>query len=431
MGRRKQSSQKQSVFSYIILFLFLSVFFVVGLSFLFFMAILPIWNSYQSASWSSTVAVIEEADIDVQHGEDSVTYKPKLRYKYSVKGLPYSGERLSFRTVNYNSEEELQRLMEPYRIGAEVECFYDPMAPGQSVLLKEAKVGWLTILLPSIFMAVPFFFGWIIWISRTKQSYPKPKSTVSRPTVAQAMIANRSPEQSDALDPRIGSNVAANTSTPFHSACCPSETPEALEDKPHVMKSNSSRFGAFFLVLFIAAFWNGIVGAILYSIISEKQWEIFPLLFLIPFELIGLVILGAAGYYFLKIFNPKPTVVCSNTLLYPGSEFELSWTFSGKSGSVQTVTLNLIGVETVTYRQGTSTRTETNEFFKEQLIKSNEHGEINEGFVLAKLPVATMHTFIASKNKIQWFAEIIGEIKRWPDVHEKFELTIYPPKVTN
>ena len=40
-----------------------------------------------------------------------------------------------------------------------------------------------------------------------------------------------------------------------------------------------------------------------------------------------------------------------------------------------------------------------------------------------------MHTFVAPHNKVLWTLAVAGEIARWPDVAEEFELLVLPPAV--
>jgi hypothetical protein len=37
-----------------------------------------------------------------------------------------------------------------------------------------------------------------------------------------------------------------------------------------------------------------------------------------------------------------------------------------------------------------------------------------------------MHSFAASSNRIVWALQVKGEIRRWPDVDEPFEVAVQP-----
>lgn len=403
--------------------LFLSIFVVVGIATFVGMYALPTWRMMQADSWPKTTAVIDKSEIAHHRGDNSVTYTPDIQYHYIVEGQNYEGERFWFRTSNVNDLKTLEVTMKPYTVGTEVDCFYDPENPSSSVLVPRTNLGWSVIFLPLIFVLIPVFMIGFVVLAYSGQNAKK--SVSARKHVRDSSSAT----QSFANTQRDVSPMSANSQAVYESEYCPTESTDLHNDQPFVMKTPSSPLGVFLGVCFVAAIWNGITNAILYAIIHEGKSGWFPLLFMIPFELIGFLLIGIGFYNFLKLFNPRPTLVCSNSLLYPGSEFELSWTFSGRSKSLQDLRVVLIGIESATYRHGTSTRTETNEFHRQELFHTTDPSQIAEGFTLAKIPDDLMYTFNGSRNQVQWYTELKAEIKRWPDVSERFEITIYPPKL--
>jgi hypothetical protein len=129
----------------------------------------------------------------------------------------------------------------------------------------------------------------------------------------------------------------------------------------------------------------------------------------------------------LALFNPQPTLVCSQQYIYPGQEFELSWLFEKSAGRIQELIIFVEGTEQVSYRQGTSTRTETNVFYRHQVVQTSNAAEIAQGMRLTTLPANVMHTFTTSNNKIIWQIRFHGVIARWPDVRDVFTMDVLPP----
>lgn len=210
------------------------------------------------------------------------------------------------------------------------------------------------------------------------------------------------------------------------STVVPHETGDANE--PLIIQPSSGRWVALVAMLFICGFWNGIVSVFLYNMFDQKGgMQIFMVLFLTPFVLIGLGLMVAVVYSFLALFNPQPVLVCSDRWLYAGSEFELSWMMKGNSAKVRKLTVFLEGTESVTYRQGTSTRTESNVFYSIAVAEVTDPAQIAEGYHLVTIPENSMHTFDAANNKIQWQVRFAGEIPWWPDVTDTFPITILPP----
>ena len=111
----------------------------------------------------------------------------------------------------------------------------------------------------------------------------------------------------------------------------------------------------------VALFWNGIVSIFVSSVIGgfrhgDPSW--FGLLFLLPFVAIGLGLIAGAVYQFLAMFNPRPTLELSSSIIPLGGAAELSWSFSGQTSRIDEFTVTLRGVEEAKYRKGTSTYTD-------------------------------------------------------------------------
>ncbi len=279
---------------------------------------------------------MDSAEIDVRQDDDSNSYVPVVKYHYFVNGQRYEGNRFWFAVMNHTDREELSVLMEPYKPGREVKVYYDPDLPFNSVLVLNSNLGWFPIMLSLFFIGIPaFMIFFIIIAARSRDS--NGRRLAQRAQKLQA-LADVTPMnlRSDSSSP------AGQTTQGFISECCPQEIDDVHGDKPFILTSTTHRVGAFLGILFFALIWNGVTYAILFAVLSEDKLEWFAVVFLTPFVLIGLGVIVALVYSLLKIFNPKPAVVCSNSLLYPGSEFELSWTFSGRSSSLKAVKLSLL-----------------------------------------------------------------------------------------
>jgi hypothetical protein len=200
---------------------------------------------------------------------------------------------------------------------------------------------------------------------------------------------------------------------------------------PQIIKSTSSPGCAFVGLLVFAIIWDGLVLTFTGVVWSPKHhgFSILPVLFLIPFQLAGIGLLGAVVYSFLGLFNPRPTLVCSQQYIYPGNEFELSWMFEKSVGRIQSLIVYLEGLEQVTYRQGTSNRTESNVFYRHIVVDTAQSADIAQGMRLITLPENIMHTFTTTSNKILFRVRFNGTIRFWPDVVDVFEINVLPPRI--
>jgi hypothetical protein len=204
---------------------------------------------------------------------------------------------------------------------------------------------------------------------------------------------------------------------------CPIEHVE--DDAPVVAHSTDSRYAIAVIVSLFGLVFTLVAGGIMSQGIMRRQWMaiICPGVFL----LVGLAADVLAVYLILRCFNPMPVLVFSDRNVYAGSEFEVSWMFRGSSRSIHQLKLTLIGTEKVSYRQGTSTRTEESTFFSEVVFDSEDPDQIAKGFCLVKIPDEGMHSFKSADNEILWVIGMHGSIRRWPDVTETFPVQVLVP----
>jgi hypothetical protein len=185
----------------------------------------------------------------------------------------------------------------------------------------------------------------------------------------------------------------------------------------------------FFGLLAIAAFWNGIVGVFVYQMVigwRTGAGDGCLTLFLVPFVLVGTLLLISVPYQFLALFNPRPRVVLSAATVPVGGTLLLEWSFRGAAGRLRRLRLDLEGREEATYRRGTSTSTSTEVFATIPVMDHALPHPLANGHALVQIPPDTMHSFTAGNNKIAWRLKLHGEIRAWPDVAETYDLVITP-----
>ena len=99
---------------------------------------------------------------------------------------------------------------------------------------------------------------------------------------------------------------------------------------------------------------------------------------------------------------------------------------SGAAHRVRSLRLTLEGREEAQYRRGTDTRTDTNVFHRATLREVGDSMGVARGTASIRIPDDTMHTFTADNNKIVWTIKMKGDINRWPDIDESFDITVTP-----
>ena len=198
---------------------------------------------------------------------------------------------------------------------------------------------------------------------------------------------------------------------------------------PRQLKMDTSRLAMFLIVLGIALFWNGILSIFAFGLFSEADWGwamLFPALFMIPFLLIGLVLLLGVAYLFLAMFNPTVKIALSQGAVPLGGEVDLAWELEGRVGRIQELVIEVHAVQQVEYMQGTDTITDTETFELVEVIRTSDPQVMSFGSCLVRIPAESMHTFEADHNKILWTVEVRGQIPWSPDINESYPFRVTP-----
>jgi hypothetical protein len=200
------------------------------------------------------------------------------------------------------------------------------------------------------------------------------------------------------------------------------------ESGPVVLKPPSA-LGKLFGMIFLAVFWNGIVSVFFWQMLKGWKTGSAPVgltIFLIPFVLIGLAFIVGIGYFFLALFNPRPRLTLSRRRIPLGGSATLEWSFSGSASRIARVLVRVEGREECRYRRGTTTYTDKNVFATIPVFDAPGEAGARTGNASFTIPTASMHSFSAPDNKIIWTLKFTGEIPKWPDVSEDFELDVRP-----
>ena len=349
-----------------------------------------------SQNWTSNPCVVTTIKIeDTSWSKGKRLYAPTVEYTYSRDGKEYESDRLWFGAKGTLDQATAFTAAAAYQAGGRYECFVKPTDPRESVLLRKlnptsgnaflyyaiaAGIGAIMMLGYVAGFAAQFFFG----------------ATTYEKNIKRAMA----------------------------DSTCPVESGEP--DEPLVIQAAESRV-AVAIGLWIASIcWTGVMSLIAYGVLQHRDW--IPLLFVSLFLLAGLALMVFAFYSTLQIFNPRPILACSQRDIYPGSEFELSWMFRGNANKIQNLEIVLEGIEKVSYRQGTRSRTEEKPFFQQKIVESKTPDIIVQGFQLASIPLETMHSFKSTNNSITWQIRVLGKIAFWPDIRDRFEIVLLAPK---
>lgn len=359
------------------------MFCVIGVAIGWFLSGRPIHKAIQSRSWLP--ASCEVTSSRVAFSDD--TSRVDIQYRYRVSGRTYIGTHYDF-TVGSDNFGDKNAIVAAYPVGHVFECYVNPDGPAEAVIDRELKLAYFFGLVFLLFFTIVPLGIMLVWFA-VIQKARQPAS--ERVTALRAV--------------------------------------EASESGPVVLKPTHSPVGKLLGSIFVCLFWNGIVGVFTYFEIMQFQsgdpsW--FLALFLLLFQLIGLVLLINVPYQLLALANPRPTITLSSRTVPVGGSLQLEWQLSGAASRVNALRLTLEGREEARYRRGTDTRTDTNVFHHASVVEMTDSMGVARGTASIRIPADTMHTFAADNNKIIWTLKMHGDIKRWPDIDESFEITVRP-----
>lgn len=377
---------------------FFSIFALAGAGMLYPLGIRRVAKTLDAEKWAETPCKIVSAQVRSHTGDDSTTYSVDILYEYEFDGKTYKSNRYDFIGGSSSGHSGKARVVSSYEAAKNPVCYVNPEKPSQAVLKRGFHLALLFALFPLPFLAVGV--GGLVFTIRGKKGKLKSTTPQWMPQTGEASVTE---------SPFVGEAVSGRV----------------------VLKPKYSPLTKLLGAIAVAVFWNGIVSIFVYQAVQgfrrgRPEWGLT--LFMIPFVLIGIGMIGFVFYQLLALFNPRPTLRLSSGTIPLGGAAELGWRFSGRTSVISQLKITLLGREEATYRRGTKTHTDKNTFYEMEILATTERREITSGQVGLIIPADTMHSFEAQNNKIIWAIEVHGDIKRWPDVKESFKITVAPAK---
>jgi hypothetical protein len=378
----------------------------------------PLWRA-NHVYVESRCVVLDKRIVEGRGNKGGTTYRPEIHISYNVSGRAYQTWTYDAAKVSSSGRAGKQKIIDQFVAGREYPCWYDPDDPSKAVLVRGFSWAYLFILLPLVFVAVGaggiYFTVWGGKKTRRKK-----------------------------MDDETAGAFAADASLPTDSAAgqYPTVPDGDLSDRPgttlkYSLAVSMSPGCALFGTLFVALFWNGITSVFVVMAVKshlDKQPEWFLTIFIIPFVLVGLVLIFAFFRQLLVTAGVGQTAAeISDHPLRPGGAYQV-WISQSGNLQVNDFRALLVCEEEASYRQGTSTRTETKRVYESELFH-NQAFEIQKGVPYETkfelhVPVGAMHSFEANHNKINWKLLVKGDIAGWPDFDRDFKLVVVPAAAT-
>jgi hypothetical protein len=343
------------------------------------MALVPSIRLAISMTWEATPCTIVDTDLRSWSTDDGTSYRADILYRYTAGGREWRSNRVEFHSFLNSGHAAAQTILGRYPEGSAATCWVDPGDPSKSVLDRQLRPKQLFGLIPLVFVLAGLAVANHGWKQMGSQQASRPLAT-DEPSFAGGSLA---------LKPQVGP------------------------------------IGKLGGAIFFALFWNGIVSIFVWQ--AWKGWERgspdwFLTIFMIPFVLVGIGLIGLVGHTLLAIANPRPRLTLTPGRPRLGEALHLDWRFTGRAGRLDSLRIFLEGREEATYRRGTDTVTEREVFATFNLVNTRNNWEIPRGAAELSIPADTMHSFEAESNKIIWEIKVEGEIARWPDVDQNFPI---------
>jgi len=387
---------------------FFGIFLLAGLGFFAVFAV-PAWRNLQARSWPEVPCEILASRVASHDGDDGDTYSVEVRYRYRVDDRAHVSERYDFFPGSTSGYEGKARVVERLPPGTRTVCYVDPADPTEAVLDRSFTAEYLFGLLPLAFVGVGAG-GIVLTLVGARRGK-----------------ARRPAGRAEWL-PGPGGEPAAEASGGRHVLPAPS----AGDAAPLVLEAKMSPLGRLVGTTIAAFFWNGIVGVFLWQLWQgwhEGSFDGCVAAFLVPFVLVGVLLLAGIPYQVLALFNPRPRLVLTPGRLELGSSAVLSWQFGGWPGRIRRLRLKLEGVEEASWSRGKGPPTARETFASYDLLDTHQPMEIASGSIQVRVPPETMHTFDTTDNQILWTLKLHGEIRFWPDVSEEIRVVVGPRRL--
>lgn len=393
------------------------LFAAIGLAAFWFLTLRPLMRVSASAHWIETPCEIIASELEQKSDSDSTTYRVAIRYRYEFGGHPYETDRYDFSEGSSNvGVNAMRATVQAHPPGHQTVCYVEPSDPATAVLNRDVpSAAWFGILT----LAFPFFGTLLVFFAwrATKRERAEARSPLGNATTRAApSIAG----------PRKFARGRGRTVGPLTAL-----TPDASEPVVPgevLLKPTSGRIAVFIGVGFFALFWNGILGLAMRDLIGDGvagvEW--FVVLFLTPFFVIGLGMIGVALQTFARLFAPAVEVTLDPSQLRLGNQPSVRWRLTARG--VRKLSIHLIGREEATYQQGTSTTTDRSEFLRALVFESTDPLGLLEGRAELPLPSdAAAPAFSTQNNRLVYELAFSGDIPWRADVQERFLLCVRGP----
>jgi Protein of unknown function (DUF3592) len=362
----------------------------------------PLQTYFAAKDWPETPCEIVRSSVVPHAGsKGSSTYSIDITYRYEVRGRELQSSTYSITSLSGSSSagrSSKEKVVARYPAGMKTVCYVNPEDPTDTLLNRDLSPWLLLGLIPAIFLSV----GLVGLGSMIRPALRRMRERSTMPIL------------------------------PGTSAIMPNAPIGQAMAGPVVLNPQHSPMAKFWAAVFFALFWNGITGvfvwiAVMSFIDGKPEW--FLTVFITPFVLIGLVVLLFVGSTFLNLFNPRMQLTLNSPAVPLGGTLDATWLISGSSSRIEHLKLTVEGREETSHGSGKTRRTERKVFVTLPLAETNDPQQIARGRASVEIPEGHKPSQDEDYPKVIWTVKAVGQIPRYPDLEEEFEITVLAREV--
>lgn len=323
------------------------------------------------------------------------TFRADIKYFYLYGGKTYPSTRVWFIRSLGDTHAEVSALLKKYPENSSTWCYVNPRDPAFAVLERGFRPQLLIALVPAGLAII----GLVGLFATLRPVFNPPR-------------------------PRTSRNTPSPGYRPLSSHSAPTASAVTFRQRRRLVPTIG--------VILLAVAWNWLMWYLVREVADNWRdgvphcYGLLLTLFAVPLLGIGLLMLVLAGWMLLRLLNPRPILTLSAASVPPGGGIDVAWRFRGRVHRIRRLRLFFNGREEAIYQRGTNTVTDREEFFSVTFMDTREPAEIHSGSARLVVPADALPTFHAPHNRIAWVLRIVGDIPRWPDLDEEFEIMVVP-----
>lgn len=358
------------------------LFSVVGTLFFAGLILLPTWQMLGTLNWQPVSCTITHAQVANQPGQSSDLYSVDLRYTYTFKDQEYHSDRYSLSRLRTSDRSRWQTIVDAYPVGSTHTCLVNPTRP-TSATLRRFTFGW-HMLIPLPFMLVGYSVLYAAKTGRIKVGlHGRPDDWRPR-----ALIEGRKPV-------------------------------------PIVLSPRKRRIKHFIKIALAAIVFNGINAMIIQQGLRGGTLDTIQAAFVLivsSFGIVGIVFFYKSVRALVRIFSPAIKLELENGLIPLGDSVWLRCHLPDKPGQVSQLALRLFAKEHIFHPRSSGTRRDSKLIFEQAIAIQRDEAMIT-------IPVDAMHSSDAEFKKVIWMLEVSAEVAGWPDIKDRYPITVIPAPV--